>query len=65
MEKQSFNWKYWLDELVAAGKKIEPEKYTPEYVTQLKWWWIDQPLTKLVARVIRKREKANQLTQSQ
>jgi hypothetical protein len=64
MEKQSFNWRYWLDELIVAGKKITPEKYTEEYVVQLKWWWMDQPLTKLVAVVMMRREKASQLTQS-
>jgi len=60
--KQRYDFAYWFNELVAAGKKIEPDKYTTSYIDKMRKAWQGQPITKLHLLTVKRKEEANQQT---
>lgn len=62
--KLRFDHNYWIAELIAAGRKIEPHKYTAEHVGRVTRAWKFKPITKLHAIVERRRREAEQLNQT-
>jgi hypothetical protein len=52
-----YNFEYWLNELVECGKKIEPEKYTRDYVAHMRRQWLCVPFTKLHKKVLERRSE--------
>ncbi len=59
--KQKFNTEYWVNRLIAAGKLLNPDKYTAEYCTKLHRQWAKQPLTQLHYKVRKRLLEIEQL----
>ncbi len=55
--KLQFGFDYWFRELVAVGMKLEPDKYTTDYIHKMDVAWRKQPLTRLQLKVIERREE--------
>lgn len=54
--KLKFDFNYWIGQLIEAGKKLDPAKYTPEYEVMLVREWAKQPITKLHQRVLKRKQ---------
>jgi hypothetical protein len=55
--KQHYDFHYWIDELIKAGKQKDPDKYTEGYIEKLKRAWRGQPITDLHIKVVNRRKE--------
>lgn len=55
--KQKFDFDYWIEQLVIAGSKVNPEKFTEDYKRKLKNAWRGQPLSNLSLKVVERRNQ--------